>query len=205
MVDFDAIARRPAAYLAETGVPQLSGGLSFVFLGSSILIRHLLPSTTFYMLGAQYSAVFFALTVLLGTAAIKRKLVFPRGGYVVPLGRTPRLLYLGLTMLFAVAMWAFVLASPGHRFDLLESPLVWPGFAIVIAVICLSAGWQQKSAPALYFGVYLACLAPLLWWAPVTPYEQGACLQVAAGAPLAVAGAVRLRRFLMANPIPREL
>jgi hypothetical protein len=31
MADFDAIARRPAAYLAETGVPQLSGGSIFFF------------------------------------------------------------------------------------------------------------------------------------------------------------------------------
>jgi len=142
--------------------------------------------------------------VLLAIVAIKRKMVFPRGGYVVPLGRSQRSLYLRLVVLFAVAIWAFVRAAPGHRFDLLESRLVWPGFAIVFAVICLSASRQQKSASPIYFGVYLACLAPLLWWLPVSTYEQSACLEVTAGAPLAVAGAVRFRRFFRANPMPPE-
>jgi hypothetical protein len=204
MAHFDAIAQRPAEYLAETGVPQLSSGLIFFFLGSSILIQRLLPRTPLYMLTVSYTGTCCTIAVLLAIAAIKRKMVFPRGGYVVPLGRALRSLYLGLTVLFGVAICAFVRATPRDRFDLLESRLVWPGFAIVFAVICLSAGRQQKNASQIYFGVYLVCLAPLLWWLPVSTYEQSACLQVAAGAPLAVAGAVRLRRFFRANPMPPE-
>jgi hypothetical protein len=204
MADIDAIARRPAAYLAETGLPQLYSGLIFSFLGSSVLIRRLLPRTPLYLMAEPWIGVCCAIAVMLAIAAIKRRLVFPRGGYVVPVGRTRRSLYLGITVMIAVSIWVFARATPGHRFDLLESRLVWPGFAITFSVICLSGGLQQKSASTIYFGVYLAFLAPLLWWLPVSTYEQGACLEVAAGAPLALGGAVRLGRFLRANPTPPE-
>jgi hypothetical protein len=148
-----------------------------------------------------------AIAAMLAITAIKRRVVFPRGGYVVPVGRTRRWLYLGIsaiTVAIAVAIWAFAPSTSGHRLDFLESRLVWPGFAITFSAICLSGGLQQKSASKIYFGVYLACLAPLLWWLPVSTYEQSACLEVAAGAPLAIGGAVRLRRFLRANPTPPE-
>jgi hypothetical protein len=195
MEDFEAIAGRPAAYLAETGMPQLSGGLVFLFIGSSILIQHFLPRTPLYLLGLQYAGLCCAIGVLLGTAAIKRKMVFPRGGYVMPRRRSQRWLFLSLMLPIAVAVWIFARTSPGHRIDLLDSSLIWPGFAILFAVLSLYSGRIDA-------GVYLACLAPVLWWLPVTSYERGACLEVAAGAPMAVIGAVRLRRYLLANPIP---
>jgi hypothetical protein len=204
MADFDAIARRPVAYLAETGAPQLGSGLIFFFLGSSVLIQRSLPRTPLYLMVEPWIGTCCAIAVMLTIAAIKRRVVFPRGGYVVPIGRTRRWLYLGVTVLVAVAIWAFARSTPGHRLDFLESRLVWPGFAITFSVICLSGGLQQKSASTIYFGVYLACLAPLLWWLPVSIYEQSACLQVATGAPLAIGGAVRLRRFLRANPTSPE-
>jgi hypothetical protein len=205
MADLDSIARRPAAYLAETGVPQLTSGLIFFFLGSSVLIQRLLPRTNLYKPAVPWIGICCAIAVLLAIAAIKRKMVFPRGGYVVPLGGTQRSpsFFLAVLLTVAVAIW-FAHASPGRRFDLLENRLFWPGLAIVFAVMRLFPGPQHKSASAICFGVYLACLAPLLWWLPVTTHEQGAYLQVAAGAPLAVAGAVRLSRFFRTNPMPPE-
>jgi hypothetical protein len=204
MADLDAIAQRPAAYLAGTGLPQLGGGLVFLFGGSAILIQRLLPGTPLYRLALPWVGTLCGIAAMLAIAAIKRKVIFPRGGYVVPLGRPQRLLYFGLGLLIVIALWAFARAGPEHRIDLLESRLVWPGFAILFAFICLSAVRQQKSASTVYFGVYLACLAPLLWWLPVSTYEQGACLQVGAGGPLAAAGGGRLIRFFRANPIPPE-
>lgn len=69
MADLDAIAQRPAEYLAETGVPQLSGGLIFFSLGSSILIQRLLPRTPLYMLAVPYT----------GTCCAIRRAVGDRG------------------------------------------------------------------------------------------------------------------------------
>jgi hypothetical protein len=205
MADIDAIARRPAAYLAETGLPQLSGGLVFFIIGSSFLIQRLLPTTAQYVLSVQWVGIGCCVAVFLGAAAIKRRMVFPRGGYVEPLGRTTRWLSFIVFVLVAVAIWVFARARALHRFDLPDSSLLWPGFAILFAVICLYGGWQQKSAGMIRFGVYLTCLAPLLWWLPANNnYERSACFQIAAGAPMAVA-AVRLRRFLRANPTPLEI
>jgi hypothetical protein len=64
--------------------------------------------------------------------------------------------------------------------------------------------WKQKNAPLVWLGVYFLCLAPLLWWIPIpmNSYERMSCLEVGVGIPLAVAGAVRLPRFLKPNPKP---
>jgi hypothetical protein len=204
MRDFDAIAERPAGHLAETGLPQLTSGLGFFILGSSVLIQRALPRTFLYMVGAQWIGIACAAAVMVALASLKRRMVFPRGGYVVPVGRMRRLVLLCITLLSAIAIWAYVGTTPGHRLDFLKSRLVWPGFAITFSVICLWAGLKQKSSLTIYFALYLACVAPLLWWLPISTYEQSACLQVAAGAPVAITGAIRLRRFLIANPMPAE-
>ncbi len=90
MADLDAIAQRPAEYLAETGVHQLGGGLIFFFLGSSILTQRLLPRTPLYMLAVpllcdsvcthlpfcrpatekRFTDIFRSLSGLLGSAAL---------------------------------------------------------------------------------------------------------------------------------------
>jgi hypothetical protein len=82
----------------------------------------------------------------------------------------------------------------------LDQRLVVPGFAILFAAITLAYGWRDKSPLMISFGLYLLCLAPLLWWLPVSSVERGASLKVGAGAPLALGGAFILRRFLKANP-----
>jgi hypothetical protein len=206
MADIDAIARRPAAYLAETGLPQLTSGFGFFIGGCFVLIQRLLPGTALYVLSTQWIGIGCCVAVFLGIAAIRRRIVFPRGGYVAPRGRTPRLLYFSTFALVAVTVWVFARARALHRFDLLDSSLIWPGFAILFAVICLYGGWQQKNTGMTCFGVYLVCLAPLLWWLPATNnYERSAYFQVAAGAPLAAAGAVRLRHFLRANPMQPKI
>jgi hypothetical protein len=211
MPDIDALARRPAAYLWETGLPWLTGGLVFFIGGSAILIQqHFVPPTLHHgysMLALQWAGILCAIAVLLGAGAIKRRILFPRGGYVAPLasGRSQRRLFFAVFALVAFGIWAFARGRALPRFNLPDSALIWPGFALVFAVICLYGGWQQKIAGMTSFGVYMACLAPLLWFLPGTDYERGACLQIAAGAPMAVAGALRLRRFLKANPTQPEI
>jgi hypothetical protein len=103
----------------------------------------------------------------------------------------------------AIAVSVPVLTSLGYR-PHLESRLLWPGFALTFAVISLVSGRKQKSALLLWFGVYCACLAPLLWWIPGNSYYRGAWLAVGMGAPLACAGAIRLRSFLKATPVAAD-
>ena len=205
MADIGKIISRPSEYLAETGVPQLVGGTVFFLFGSSVLIQHVLPKGFMDEEILRWISICCAGAAMLGARALKQRIVFPRGGYVEP-RLNPALRFINVATLVAIAVLAiFAMAWPGHlpHLPYLGSRFREPGFAIAFAIMCLGAGWQQKSTAMMGFGFYLAGLAPLLWL-PESRNERFAWLEVGIGVPLAVAGAVRLRRFLKANPRPVE-
>jgi hypothetical protein len=202
VADLDKITDRPREYLAETGVPLLVGGVFFCFFGSSDLIQQVLPKGFIAQEIPGWIAICCAGAALLGARALKRRMVFPRGGYVEPrLNPTVRFIS-AATVVALVALAIFAMAWPG-RLPHMESRLVEPGLAIFGGILCLASGWKTKSKSAMWFGVYLVGLAPLLRM-PERGIERMAWLEVGGGAPLAVAGAIRLRRFLKANPRPME-
>jgi hypothetical protein len=194
--DIDKIASRPQQYLTEAGIPQLVGGLTFFFLGTSVLVLRLLPTSHV----VQWAGVLFAGVVLWTAKSLKQRLVFPRGGYVEPLPNASRApvmiiaLVLGLLISVTARLWRDFVPS-------LDSPLIFPGFAVAFSALLLFTGWRKKSVLILWLGAYFLCLAPVLWLLPFTNYEKGASLQAAAGAILAIAGAIRLRHFIRVNPI----
>ena len=199
MADIDKIISRPSEYLAETGVPQLLGGAVFSFFGSSVLIQHVLPKGFLDEEILMWISICCAGAALLGARALKRRIVFPRGGYVEP---RPRPAVKFALVAFVAAVILIAIFGP-MRLPHMQSRFREPGFAIAFAIICLAAGWQQKSTSRMVFGFYLAGLAPLLW-IPESSNERFAWLEVGMGAPQAVAGAIRLRRFIKANPRPLE-
>jgi hypothetical protein len=203
MPDIDNIASRPREYLAGTGVPGLVGGLIWFFLGSSVLIQQALPRGFMPQEIPGWIATCCCVTVLLGARALKRRIVFPRGGYV-ELRPRPAIRFIFVAFLaLAILLTIFAIAWPG-RLPAMDGRLIEPGFAIASAILCLAFGSQQKSTWGMLFGVYLVGLAALLWLMPAGSHEGMARLQVGMGAPVAVAGAIRLRRFLKANPRPVE-
>jgi hypothetical protein len=165
-------------------------------LGGSVLVQRFLPKTFVASEAPGWLAICCAAAALWGEKRLKERLVFTRGGHVELRRRWWPFVLSGLVLQGIVIVF---LVLPGHR-PRLDGQLVWPGFAIVFAVIALASGWQLKSPLRAYFGAYLLCLAPLMWWLPVTSIERSAVLEVGAGAPLAVGGALILRRFLKANP-----
>jgi branched-subunit amino acid transport protein len=198
MADVDKLAARPAAYLNETGMPMLSGGLIFFFLGASVLIRSVLPNTHLAQEGTQMLGIACCGAVLWLSRRLTARLVFPRGGYVeLPSRRRQYLSAIAASVAILVVglIWGL------RRFEI---RFLWPALAVVAAVISLSEGVRQKMRPTVWFGVYLFCLAPVLWWIPGGNYERGSWLQVAVGLPVAGFGAIRLKRFLKANPMPLE-
>ena len=205
MANLDQIAGRPAQYLSETGTPQLMGGLVLFISGVSALIQTLMITrgSSPWFLVVQYAGLCCVGIVFWRLSALKRRIVFPRGGYVKPRGRSWTYLGAALVGLVGVAYSVFADTWPGFRVAL-RSPLLWPAFMIVFAIIALDTGTRQKSTLILWFGVYMACLAPLVWLLRVDNYARSGALMVALGAPIAVRGALRLRRFVRSNPMPPE-
>jgi hypothetical protein len=193
MTDIDSLAARPATYLRETGVPQLTGGLIFFLLGSSVLLKSILPGNFVAQEAPKWVAIAFCCGALWISRKLNQKYVFPRGGYVqMP---TPRTRY-WVALPAVVAMTVVTLI---WRMPRLDSPLLWPAFAILFAGICLSAGYRQRAPVTMWFGVYFVGLAALSWWLPGDNYQRSAYLEVAVGAPMSVYGAFRLRSFVRAN------
>jgi hypothetical protein len=198
MADIDSIARRPAAYLAETGVPALAAGLLFSILGGSDLAQQFLPATFVARESPKWLAICCCAAVLWGAKVARERLVFPRGGYV-ELPRRSLSAVVAIVM-FALVGFAGVLALSGYHLPKPDGKLLVPGFAVLFAGISLASGLRQRSSLQICFGVYLLCLAPLLWWLPVSSVERNGALEVLAGVPLAAGGAIRLRSFVRANP-----
>ena len=201
MPDIDRITRRPAEYLAETGVPLLAGGLVWLLLGCSILVQRILPNTFVVQEAPKWAAICCCVAVLWLAKVIKQRAVFPRGGYVEPRPYRRSRIFVWF-MLFAAGFWG-LLTWPGYL-SLIESRFFWPAFAMAAGAIGLVSGWRQRTPAMMWFGIYVLCLAPLLWWLPVDNYERWAWSQVAVGIPIVIGGAIRFRRFLKANPLPLE-
>jgi hypothetical protein len=199
--NIDKVIGRPREYLAETGVPQLLAGLVFFFLGGGVLIQQMLPKGSITQEIPKWISLCCVGAVLWGARNLKQRIVFPRGGYVEPRVRPALRFMFAASLAVAAALGILAIAWPGHQ-PHLDSRLIAPGFAIAMAILCLAAGWKQKSTSMVWFGIYLAGFAPLLWWMPGSNYERISWLQVGIGVPLAIAGAIRIRSFLKWNPIP---
>jgi hypothetical protein len=204
--DVDRLSKRPAEYLWETGVAPLSAGSCFFLLGTAILLQRILPQTDLAQQGIQWLAICFAAAVALGTRFIKDRVVSPRGGYVEPV-RPKWLLWFALLSLFVPLGLVYAITpvgSPPPDVDSFDNffSLLAPGFAVLIGVLSLYHGRMRKML--LLYGIYMLCLALLIWWLPLSAIERFGLLQSGAGGPLAVFGAMRLRAFLKANPEPVE-
>ena len=201
MPDVDRLSKRPVEYLWETGVAPLSAGSCLFLLGASDLLRRILPQTDLAQQGIKWLAICVVVAVLWGTHSIKDRVVSPRGGYVEP-AHPKWLLSLLLPALVVplVLVYAFTPVGSPPDPNFIDNRLIVPGFAVLFAVMSLYYGRMRKM-PLLY-GIYLMCLALLIWWLPLSTIERFGLLQTGACGPLAVFGAMRLRAFLKANPKP---
>ena len=196
MAKLDEVTQRPSSYLSETGVPWLASGLVFSLLGGSSLVQQILPLE--YKLIPGWVAISCAIVVFLGAWMLKRRVVFPRGGYVQPQDpelRTRDLIHMALTLAGIGALFLILKAVTAASWFELSGT----AFAICFAVIIAAAGRRMKRPKMYWFAVYVICLGSLLLWLRL-PYTSLAALELGMGAPIAIIGAIRLRKFLEANP-----
>jgi hypothetical protein len=199
MPDINTLSKRPLEYSWETGVSPLFSGSIFFLLGASGLLKRFLPQTAFAQQGVSWLVI-----CLVAVAILVAKIWGTRG-----IGRTWLLLPIVLVPLVLVPLvsaYAFTsYGRPSNPYPLNIDRLVMPGFAVLFGVLSLYYYVRKQETPALLaYGIYLMCLALLIWWLPLSSTERGDLLNSGAGGPLAVFGAMRLREFLRTEPKPVE-
>lgn len=212
MVDIDMPSKRPLESLWETGVAPLFVGSSFFMLGTSDLLKRFLPQAPLAQQGLSWVAVCFtfvalAAVALWGKRSVSRTgAITPSSGSLEPKSRKWLLVPVFLVPLVLLPLViVYALTTFGRQPDpvfLNDTRLIAPGFAILLGVISLHHGRTRKVPLLPTYGIYLLCLALLIWWLPLSPTERFGLLESGAGGPLSVYGAMRLRAVLNADPKP---
>src|SRR5271165_7543529 len=110
----DELARRPSAYLNDSGVNGLTSGSAFVLMGISQLIWPMLArSYPNWALVVQSSGTAATLLILWVGLKLKRRVVFPRAGYAAPRYSPSVRIITALGFLASFLIW--MLARSGHR------------------------------------------------------------------------------------------
>jgi hypothetical protein len=91
------------------------------------------------------------------------------------------------------------LARGGHTFDLGHFSAA-PYFAFLVALIVSCSTWEKKTRLGYWFAGYLVCLGATLLYLQPDAFAGMSWLQIGIGGPMAVYGAIRMRRFMEENP-----
>jgi hypothetical protein len=188
----------------EDGVAELALGLSWVITSSAFLMLQVLPSG--YIFAAQAIWVLSSIGMAWGTKKLKERVAFPRGGYVAlddqPMrirGRVSwRTLILALGLGICVAGGAIAVFSP-DLFTFSATGLA-VGCAILFAGIYTVGGLNYRMPHLLWLGAFCAVLAA---WA-YARNDSIAFVLFWQGVALAVAGGIRLGRFIKSHPKSSE-
>lgn len=195
----DELARRPTEYLNDSGLTTLVPGVAWMFAGISQLIWPLLvrghPNTALIV---QFAGVGLSGLALFAGWKLKQRVVFPRSGYAVP--RQPPTYRAIFLLGFAGVFLIWFLARGGHKFDPGHFAAA-PYFAFLVALIVASSTWKKKTRLGYWFAGYLVCLGAALLYFQPDAFAGMSWLQIGIGGPMAVYGAIRLRRFMEENPV----
>lgn len=202
-VDVEAVRLRASQYWMEDGLVELMFGLmisvqSGLFLAAGTLPKPLDQLDHLAILGFQGVSMAVTLAILGGFKSLKKRITFPRTGYVA-LPEPTRMHRAFFFAMFAVFAVIFTLLMPIRSFAMLA-------FALVFAVCLLGGGLQYKE-PSMLWEAFLTLLfaACMSWFAPLRGMRGMGVLMILVGVSMAIIGAFRPRRFLRVNPRPQEI
>lgn len=202
-MNLDELERRPSEYVRDSGAPYLGVGSFWTIQGVLQLIWPVIARTNRNAaLTVETIGVVFAMLVLVGVLIVQQQVLLPRAGYAVPntslSGRGLLFIFFGAMALFGILWILFRLGQKSldvYKFG-------GPAFAAFLALSVAILAWQKKSHPGYWYAAYLIVLSVVLWWTRPGALAGLAWLEMGAGLPFAIYGAIRLRQFLKANPAP---
>lgn len=208
-VDVNEITQRAQRHWMEDGLVELMLGLLMftqmgVYMGASALPDGPLMKfvSTF---GAQAVVLGITLAIFAGFKRLKARVSFPRTGYVA----FPKPTWKLRTSILGIFAVVFVISLGVTMLQSAEkeqiSWLAAPAFAVFFATCCIGGGLKHKQPSMLWeglltvlFGVYLT------WFTSLRGIEGMGTLMILVGLSMAILGGFRFRRYLKANPNPRE-
>lgn len=168
----------------------LGSGLGLLLLGRSVVLGSAAQGLYFFLV--PVCGLAGVLAALWGARMLKRRVVFPRGGFVAP-RRVRSWAIAGVAIVISTRLWP--------RW-LLESRWLMPGCAVAFAAIMLHRGLNSKSWGRVWSGLCIAALGILVAWLSGGNSKNAAWMLIGGGALAACAGTAQLVRFLKNNPTP---
>jgi hypothetical protein len=211
-MNLDELVNRPRMYAMEDGVAELMMGLSWAVTGGAFAVFFMLPKGSDYIFAVQAIWLLCSAGMAWGIRKLKARVTIPRGGYVALEEPRPntggRLTTRAWTaLLFLAACLAFVcwLIFSGRELQATRQESIMivlaSGFAGLLAAIYVTAGFRYRLTYMFYLGGFSALLGAALYW--MRPATGGIALAFAfQGAAVALAGGIKLRRFMKLYPAP---
>ncbi len=205
MENLDEVTRRPRRYLSEDGVPDVMFGLNSFLVGVIFLIAFLLPKGSptgrVYIFAAQIMWGLCILGMRWGISTLRRKVTFPRGGYVALANCrvnsvsvwAVRCLRVACVVLATVMMEQVLTRGGEIALERFAVPLISIGMALALSI----ASWRYKLPYMQWVAFFIVC---------ISPFEHGGAglcwMLIGLGGAIAVAGGFRLRGFVVSHPLP---
>lgn len=198
--NLDDISRRPQQYWNVDGLPELVMGLLWMVWGGAWLVGDTLPRDWRWNAYWMFTPALLALSGVAAvwiTKRLKARLTFPRTGYVdwQEPGRGTKLAGAAVALVAAMVLVLIL------RTDIETSRHAAPALGVILSLGFLVASIRQR-APHLLALAGVAVALGLVLGTTGGGWTSANWLFVGLGAAAALAGAVRLARFMRKHPHP---
>jgi len=200
--DLDEVARRPAQYWTIDGLPELMLGVLWIVWGGAWLFGQRLPHAwpwKAYWLVVPAALAMSGLAANAITRALKRRLTFPRAGYVE--WRQPEgvaAYRVAAAIVLAAVILALATLGAGRSDFEQRAPAV---ITVILALSFVAISVRRRTPHHLAIAAAAVALAVAVT-AVTSGWQAMNWLFVALGALCVLVGGIRLARFLKMHPLP---